>query len=97
MKDELSRIIAGILKMLVKATQQDRIDFDEDLAHEQIIYIITPELAKAEKWDRVKEIARGICEECPLDSCEQYEFVNPCEAFEDVVNALENEKEAERG
>lgn len=86
MKDELSRIIAGILKMLVKATQQDRIDFDEDLAHEQIIYIITPELAKAEKWDRVKEIA-GFSE-MPLSYCHKCPCFNSCELSEEYLCTL---------
>lgn len=59
-RDELSRVIAGILKMLVKATQQDRIDFDEDLAHEQIMYLIAPELEKARRFEKaLQEIAKG--------------------------------------
>ena len=55
-RDKLSRITAGILKMLVKATQQDRIDFDEDMAHEQIFYLLAPILADAEKWRKVKDM-----------------------------------------
>jgi len=93
-RDKLSRITAGILKMLVKATQQDRIDFDEDMAHEQIFYLLAPILADAEKWRRVKECAdsRPPCK-CPLwynDAC-NLEY-GGC-IFRDVVNALEGEGE----
>jgi hypothetical protein len=68
-RDKLSKTIAGILKMLVKATQQDRIDFDEDLAHEQILSILAPVFEKAEKWERVEELARykGDCGYCKND------------------------------
>lgn len=53
-RDKISKTIAGILKMLVNATQQDRIDFDEDLAHEQILSLLAPVFEKAEK-------ATGVC------------------------------------
>ena len=88
--DELKRLVAGILKMLVKTTQQDRIDFDEDMAHEQIFYLLAPTIEKAEKWDKVKECAysRPPCK-CPLweeDAC-TLEY-GGC-IFRDVVDALE--------
>jgi hypothetical protein len=97
-KDELKRIVAGILKMLVKATQQDRIDFDEDMAHEQIFYLLAPVIEKAEKWDKVKEIAKRIwkdscCENCPVeDRCDSTNSL--CGQMDNVVDALEGGQDA---
>jgi hypothetical protein len=59
-RDKISKTIAGVLKMLVKTTQQDRIDFDEDLAHEQIMYLLAPVIEKAEKYKKaLEQIERG--------------------------------------
>jgi hypothetical protein len=91
-RDKLSKTIAGILKMLVKATQQDRIDFDEDLAHEQIISLLAPVIEAAELWEKVEEIAKrnwmdDPCEDCPVeercDSCNSL-----CGQADSVVDAL---------
>jgi hypothetical protein len=95
-RDELSRITAGILKMLVKATQQDRIDFDEDMAHEQIFYLLAPVLADAEKWRRI-ERAYNSSPPCDCPEWDGYKAECMIEAahcpFNDVVNALEGEGE----
>jgi len=92
-RDKLSKTIAGILKMLVKATQQDRIDFDEDLAHEQIMYLLAPVIEDAELWEKVEELARykGDCGYCKNDDlCMKFPS-SACYICEGVVQALKED------
>lgn len=58
-----------------------------------IMTLIEPELEKAAKWDKVKEIAAV----CPVSGCPVYHDCNRDCLMHKIVNALEGEKEAGDG
>ena len=91
-RDKISKTIAGILKMLVKATQQDRIDFDEDLAHEQIISLLAPVIEAAELWEKVEELAAHYrhvgCAGCPEMNTKTGWCSGRCSTADAIVKAL---------
>ena len=63
---------------------------------DKIISILAPELEKARKWDRVKEIvSQKDCKGCPSYVCatDGCDACDECCPFDKVVEALEAEGE----
>lgn len=78
LRDEINRILFHVL------SNEERAD--------KIAELLAPELEKARKWDKLKEIAEYAqkdtdnCEPCPLNLTDCY---GECDALLAIVKALE--------
>jgi MinD superfamily P-loop ATPase len=85
-----------ISKMLYEKTPL--LDTECDITASYLMVLLKPELEKAEKWDRVKEIARVYeksipCTECIWESHCKLTHQSLCYCAFQSVDALEGEKE----
>jgi hypothetical protein len=74
----------------------DALKYSSYLIAKKILEYMAPTIEKAEKWDKVKEIAKRIwkdscCEDCPVeDRCDSTNSL--CGQMDNVVDALEGGK-----
>jgi len=92
MKDELKREICTIAH---SGFQKDYMsscecDYDADKVADSILSLLAPTIEKAEKWDKLKDIARYRykmdCSDCPMQKIEQ--CTELCECLSRVIKSL---------